>query len=94
MANDSSLVDLDAHALQRIHGGMIPVPGGGGYAPPAKPKPSPGGSLTTPDGKTLSCPSGSAPEYESTTVTGRVGIWPFSFPVTYHHTSATCQKIQ
>src|SRR5690349_9136783 len=59
MANDSSLIDIEALALESVHGGRFILPGGGGYAPPpgkpAAPKPPAGGSLTAP-GVHLSCP--------------------------------------
>jgi hypothetical protein len=93
MANDSSTIDIDSLALKSVTGGRILIPGGGGYGGPP-PKPPAGGSLTLPDGKTLSCPAGTAPDYESITATGRTGFGPFGFPVTYHHVSATCQKIK
>lgn len=93
MANDSSINDIDSVALESVTGGMMPIPNGGGYGGPP-PKPPAGGSLTTPGGKTLSCPSGTAPDYEDVTVTGRPSIGPLGLPVTYHHVSATCKKIQ
>lgn len=97
MTNDSSIIDIDSLALETVTGGMpVPPPGGiygGGSSGQSAPKPPAGGSLTAP-GIQLSCPAGSAPDYESTTVTGRAGIGPFGFPVTYHHVKATCEKIK
>ncbi|HEX3477506.1 MAG TPA: hypothetical protein VHT91_20935 [Kofleriaceae bacterium] len=98
MANDSSLIDIDALALERIHGGMIPIPGGGGYVPPAPkpraPKPPAGGSLTLPGGKTLSCPAGSAPYYTSISGTASEGVGPFHIGQHVTVNQFGCEKIK
>ena len=98
MSNDSSLIDIDALALESIHGGMIPIPGGGGYVPPATkphaPKPSAGGSLTLPGGKTLSCPAGSAPYYETVSGTAAAGVGPFHVGQHVTQTVFGCEKIK
>jgi hypothetical protein len=100
MANDSSLIDIDALALESIHGGMILTPGGeGGYVPPPKPlatKPQPpaGGSLTLPGGKTLSCPAGSAPYYTSVSGTATEGVGPFHIGQHVTVNQFGCEKVK
>lgn len=96
MANDPSFIDIDALALESIHGGMILIPNGGSYGAsrPLPPKPPAGGSLTLPGGKTLSCPAGSAPYYTSVSGTATEGVGPFHIGqhVTVHQFG--CEKIK
>lgn len=97
MTNDSSLIDIDALALENIHGGMIPLPGGSGSVPsspkPSSPKPSAGGSLTAP-GIHLSCPAGSAPYYETVSGTAAAGVGPFHIGQQVTQRLYGCEKIK
>jgi len=97
MTNDSSLIEIDALALESIHGGMIPIPNGGGYggrgpAPPP-PKPPAGGSLTAP-GVHLSCPAGTAPYYETLSGTATAGVGPFHIGQHVTQRVYGCEKIK
>ena len=99
MTDDSSLIDIDALALDSIHGGMIPFPCGGGYvgrapaAPTPKPKPPAGGSLTAP-GVNLSCPAGTAPFYETLSGTATAGVGPFHIGQHVTQRVYGCEKIK
>jgi hypothetical protein len=53
MSNDSLTIDIDSLELERVTGGMIPIPGGGGGPT----------TMNIPGGGSLSCPAGTAPDH-------------------------------
>lgn len=60
MSNDSSIIVIESLELERVNGGMIPIPGGGGGQT----------VLNIPGGGSLSCPAGTAPDHTHVSASG------------------------
>ena len=60
MSNDSSIIDIDALELDRVTGGLIMIPGGGGGQT----------QLNIPGGGSLTCPAGTAPDHAHVSASG------------------------